>query len=79
MAGISSTVTNYFSYRTGYLLIPFLGSLAVLPVGMGLMSTLDEMASVGRIVGYALVCGFGFGCVGFDSCLLSLATAKSVD
>ncbi|KAF8067909.1 major facilitator superfamily domain-containing protein [Lyophyllum atratum] len=62
MAAISSTITNYFSYRTGLVRPPFLGSLAVLPVGLGLMSTLDETSTIGRIVGYALVCGFGFGC-----------------
>lgn len=38
-----------------------MGSLAVLPVGMGLMSTLNETSPIGQIVGYSLLCGLSFG------------------
>ncbi|KAF5383203.1 hypothetical protein D9615_004935 [Tricholomella constricta] len=74
MAAISSTIANYVAYRTGHVRLPFLFSLVVLPVGMvrdtdltapiqqGLMSTLDETSTIGRIVGFSLICGFGFGC-----------------
>ncbi|GLB39226.1 putative MFS general substrate transporter [Lyophyllum shimeji] len=65
-AAITSTITNYIVSRTAQVRLPFLGSLAVLPVGMtfppGLMSTLDETSTIGRVVGFSLVCGFGFGC-----------------
>ncbi|KAG5637006.1 hypothetical protein H0H81_006150 [Sphagnurus paluster] len=62
MAAISSTITNYIAYRTALVLGPFFFALAVLPVGMGLMSTLDASASIGKVVGFSLICGFGFGC-----------------
>ncbi|KAF9455770.1 hypothetical protein BDZ94DRAFT_1242020, partial [Collybia nuda] len=62
MAALSSTITNHVAYKTGHVRPLFFFALAVLPVGMGLMSTLHETSSIGRIVGYSLICGFGFGC-----------------
>ncbi|KAJ3819952.1 hypothetical protein F5880DRAFT_1488855 [Lentinula raphanica] len=61
MAAISSTVVNATASRYGYVrLICFCG-IAVIPIGMGLMSTLNEKSSIGRIVGYSLISGLGFG------------------
>ncbi|KAG5642470.1 hypothetical protein DXG03_002748 [Asterophora parasitica] len=85
MAAISSTIVTYFSSRTGHIRVPFLFALAILPVGMGLMSTLNETASIGKVVGFSLICGFGFGSgaqislviaqVGLDTDDLSTITA----
>ncbi|KAJ3971810.1 major facilitator superfamily domain-containing protein [Lentinula raphanica] len=61
MAAISSTIVNATASRYGYVrLICFCG-IAVIPIGMGLMSTLNEKSSIGRIVGYSLISGLGFG------------------
>jgi len=62
MAAIASTISNYVASRWGHVRPFFFISYVILPVGMGLMSTLDEMASIGKVVGYSLHCGFGFGC-----------------
>lgn len=38
----------------------------------GMMSTLDAKSSIGKVVGYTLICGCGFGSVNFVvSCLLT--------
>ncbi|KAF5389983.1 hypothetical protein D9757_003741 [Collybiopsis confluens] len=60
-AAISSSVLNAAASKFGYVRSICIGGIAVIPIGMGLMSTLDEKCSVGRIVGYSLVSGLGFG------------------
>lgn len=61
MAAASSILSSYISERTGWARPLFIGALIILPIGEGLMSTLTEKSSIGRIVGYSLICGFGFG------------------
>ncbi|KAK0440423.1 major facilitator superfamily domain-containing protein [Desarmillaria tabescens] len=64
MASISSTATSWLAPRWGggyALKALFVIPLAILAGGMGLMSTLNEGSNIGRIVGYSLICGAGFG------------------
>lgn len=61
MAAIASTITNHVASKYGHIRPLFMGSLVILPVGMGLLSTLDVNSSIGMIVGYSLICGVGFG------------------
>ncbi|KAK0232743.1 major facilitator superfamily domain-containing protein [Armillaria fumosa] len=64
MAAISSTATSWLApkWGGGYALKAlFVVPLAILAGGMGLMSTLNEGSSIGRIIGYSLICGVGFG------------------
>ncbi|TCD62518.1 hypothetical protein EIP91_006767, partial [Steccherinum ochraceum] len=61
MAAASSIFNNYISLKTGKVRTFLVLSQAVLAVGMGLMSTLDEKSSIGAVVGYSLICGAGFG------------------
>ncbi|KAK0245282.1 major facilitator superfamily domain-containing protein [Armillaria nabsnona] len=61
MAAISSTATSWLAPKWGALKALFVIPLAILAGGMGLMSTLNEGSSIGRIVGYSLICGVGFG------------------
>ncbi|PBK61951.1 MFS general substrate transporter [Armillaria solidipes] len=64
MAAISSTATSWLApkWGGGYALKAlFVIPLAILAGGMGLMSTLNEGSSIGRIIGYSLICGVGFG------------------
>ena len=63
MAAIASTITNHVASKFGHIRPLFMASLVILPVGMGLMSTLDSSASIGKVVGYSLICGIGFGSV----------------
>ncbi|KIK70070.1 hypothetical protein GYMLUDRAFT_34532 [Collybiopsis luxurians FD-317 M1] len=61
MAAISSSVLNAVASKFGYVRTIYTCGIAIIPVGMGLMSTLDEKSTLGRIVGYSLISGFGFG------------------
>ncbi|KAF5390088.1 hypothetical protein D9757_003736 [Collybiopsis confluens] len=61
MAAISSSVLNAVASKWGYVRTIYTCGIAIIPIGMGLMSTLNEQSSVGRIVGYSLISGFGFG------------------
>ncbi|TRM65411.1 major facilitator superfamily domain-containing protein [Schizophyllum amplum] len=61
MASVSSTFANELTSKYGYIRLAMVCGLVVLPIGMGLMSSLRESSSVSRIVGYSLVSGFGFG------------------
>ncbi|KAK0197987.1 major facilitator superfamily domain-containing protein [Armillaria mellea] len=64
MAAISSTATSWLAPKLGggyALKALFVVPLAILAGGMGLMSTLNEGSSIGRIIGYSLICGVGFG------------------
>lgn len=63
MAAVASTVTNYVAAKWGHIRPMFMASLVLLPIGMGLMTTLDEHTSLGAIMGYSLICGVGFGSV----------------
>lgn len=58
MAAFSNTVANHVVYKSGHQ-----ASILVCSVhsAQGLMSTLNETSPIGRIVGYSLVWGFGFG------------------
>lgn len=60
-AAIASSSTNYFASKMGIIRPPFWLGLAILPIGMGLMSTLHEGSSIGRVVGYTIISGIGFG------------------
>ncbi|KDQ12764.1 hypothetical protein BOTBODRAFT_34222 [Botryobasidium botryosum FD-172 SS1] len=82
---LSSTVTNTVASKWGHIRLMFICSLVVLPVGMGLMTTVNERTPLGKIVGYSLVCGVGFGSgtqisiviaqSGLESKLISTVTA----
>ena len=61
MAAASSILCSYISERTGWARPLFITALIILPIGEGLMSTLNEKSSIGKIVGYSLICGLGFG------------------
>ncbi|THU96665.1 MFS general substrate transporter [Dendrothele bispora CBS 962.96] len=61
VAAVSSSTANMVCSKYGHVRTVFLAGLAFLPVGVGLMSTLSETSSIGRIVGYSLIAGFGFG------------------
>ncbi|KAJ3747823.1 hypothetical protein DFH05DRAFT_1442104 [Lentinula detonsa] len=61
MAAISSTVVNATASKYGYVRTICSCGIAIIPIGMGLMSTLNEKSSIGRIVGYSLISGLGFG------------------
>ncbi|KAJ3799278.1 hypothetical protein GGU11DRAFT_679802 [Lentinula aff. detonsa] len=61
MAAISSTVVNATASKYGYVRTICSCGIAIIPIGMGLMSTLNERSSIGRIVGYSLISGLGFG------------------
>ncbi|KAH8091402.1 major facilitator superfamily domain-containing protein [Cristinia sonorae] len=61
MAALSSISNSYVSLKTGLVRTTLAVSQAILAVGMGLMSTLDEKSSVAQIVGYSLIFGLGFG------------------
>ncbi|KAI0074808.1 MFS general substrate transporter [Panus rudis PR-1116 ss-1] len=61
MAAVASLLNSYIVAKTGLIRPVFLASLVILPVGLGLMSTLNQYSSIGQIVGYSLICGFGFG------------------
>jgi len=85
LAGVASTITNLITSKYGHVRLAFMATLAVLPVGMGLMSTLTAKSSIGQVVGYSLISGFGFGCgtqltmviaqVGLSNDLLPTVTA----
>lgn len=61
-AALSSILTSYITAKNHKLVRPvFLFGLVILPIGMGLLSTLDQHSSVGKFVGYSLISGFGFG------------------
>ncbi|KAG6909102.1 hypothetical protein DXG01_001976 [Tephrocybe rancida] len=75
MAAISSTVSTYFSHRTGLLRSPFIGALAVLPVGMGTQTSMviaqaglpsKELSTVTALVGSTPSLGgvLGVGIIG---------------
>ncbi|KAE9399713.1 MFS general substrate transporter [Gymnopus androsaceus JB14] len=61
MSSISSTAVNAAASKYGYVRAICTCGIAVTPIGMGLMSTLNEKSSVSRIVGYSLISGLGFG------------------
>ncbi|KIK70072.1 hypothetical protein GYMLUDRAFT_539960 [Collybiopsis luxurians FD-317 M1] len=61
MAATSSSVLNAAASKFGYVRLICACGIAIIPIGMGLMSTLNERSTVGRIVGYSLVSGLGFG------------------
>ncbi|KAF9254970.1 MFS general substrate transporter [Marasmius fiardii PR-910] len=61
MAAIASTVTNEMARLFDHVRLVYTGGLLLLPVGLGLMSSLNETSSLGRIVGYTLIAGAGFG------------------
>ncbi|CAL1697219.1 unnamed protein product [Somion occarium] len=61
MAAIASILAGYIAQRTGWTRPLFLIALVILPIGEGLMSTLNASSHIGQIVGYSLICGFGFG------------------
>ncbi|KAI0691485.1 major facilitator superfamily domain-containing protein [Cytidiella melzeri] len=60
-AAISSTLGSQFVARLHIVRPPFLVGLAILPIGMGLVSTLDQHSSIGKLIGYTIICGIGFG------------------
>ncbi|KIP03645.1 hypothetical protein PHLGIDRAFT_110595 [Phlebiopsis gigantea 11061_1 CR5-6] len=60
-AAIASSSTNYYASRSGVVRPPFWVGLAILPIGMGLMTTLHEGSSLGQVVAYTIICGMGFG------------------
>ncbi|KAF8881222.1 major facilitator superfamily domain-containing protein [Infundibulicybe gibba] len=60
-AAISSTFSGYICSKYGHVRPLFMLGLAVLPVGMGLMSTLNERSGIARVVGYSIVAGYAFG------------------
>ncbi|KAJ4468722.1 major facilitator superfamily domain-containing protein [Lentinula aciculospora] len=61
MAAISSSAVNATTSKYGYVRTMCTCGIAIIPIGMGLMSTLNEKSSIGRIVGYSLISGLGFG------------------
>ncbi|KAI0083894.1 major facilitator superfamily domain-containing protein [Irpex rosettiformis] len=60
-AAVSSTLASLFTAQLHIVRPPFLLGLIILPIGMGLMSTLDQHSSIGKLIGYSIICGFGFG------------------
>ncbi|KAF9071838.1 major facilitator superfamily domain-containing protein [Rhodocollybia butyracea] len=60
-AALSSTAANSVASKYGHVRAISLCGIAIIPVGMGLMSTLNEKSSIGMIVGYSLISGIGFG------------------
>ncbi|KAJ3525096.1 hypothetical protein NM688_g8457 [Phlebia brevispora] len=62
-AAQASIFSNWIASKFDIVRPPFLLGLAVLPVGMGLMSTLDASNTIGQVVGYTIICGVGFGFV----------------
>ncbi|GJF00175.1 MFS general substrate transporter [Phanerochaete sordida] len=60
-AAVASSTTNYYASKMGIMRPPFWAGLAILPIGMGLMSTLHEGSSIGRVVAYTIISGIGFG------------------
>ncbi|KAI0339236.1 hypothetical protein BDW22DRAFT_1336511 [Trametopsis cervina] len=61
VSAISSVVCSQLAARLHLVRSPFLVGLAILPIGMGLMSTINEHTSIGALVGYSIICGVGFG------------------
>ncbi|KAL0060327.1 hypothetical protein AAF712_012893 [Marasmius tenuissimus] len=61
MAAISSTVCNESARLFSHVRLVYTGGLLLLPIGLGLMSTLNESSSLGKIAGYSLIAGAGFG------------------
>ncbi|KAH7878226.1 major facilitator superfamily domain-containing protein [Lentinula edodes] len=61
MAAISSSAVNATASKYGYVRTMCTCGIAIIPIGMGLMSTLNEKSTIGRIVGYSLISGLGFG------------------
>ncbi|KAF7795452.1 hypothetical protein EIP86_006613 [Pleurotus ostreatoroseus] len=60
-AALASTISNQIAAKYDIVRPTFLIGQVILPIGMGLMSTLDATNSVGQVVGYTIICGFGFG------------------
>ncbi|KAK1218328.1 hypothetical protein PQX77_018999 [Marasmius sp. AFHP31] len=61
MAAISSTVCNESARLFSHVRLVYTAGLLLLPIGLGLMSTLNESSSLGKIAGYSLIAGAGFG------------------
>lgn len=61
VAGLASTAANIFVSRYGHTRSLFFTSLAILPLALGLMSTLAETSSLAKIIGYSLLTGLAFG------------------
>ncbi|KAG7092115.1 hypothetical protein E1B28_008489 [Marasmius oreades] len=62
MAAIASTACNEMARLfNGHVRLVYIGGLLLLPVGLGLMSSLNENSSLGKVVGYSLIAGTGFG------------------
>ncbi|KAE9405978.1 MFS general substrate transporter [Gymnopus androsaceus JB14] len=60
-ASISSAIFSALSSRTGIVRPILLGSLLILLVGLSLFTTLDSTSSMALVMGYSVICGFGFG------------------
>ncbi|KAF8660476.1 hypothetical protein AX16_001618 [Volvariella volvacea WC 439] len=60
-AAISSTLAGFFTSKYGRVVPVWLTGLVILPIGLGLMSTLNEISSIGKIIGFSIISGFGFG------------------
>ncbi|EEB92527.1 hypothetical protein MPER_08950, partial [Moniliophthora perniciosa FA553] len=61
MAAIASITVNELCRLYGHVRLLFIGGLLMLPVGLGLMSSLNETSSIGKIVGFSFIAGAGFG------------------
>ncbi|KAL0575230.1 hypothetical protein V5O48_006746 [Marasmius crinis-equi] len=61
IAAISSTICNETARISGRVRLVYTGGLLLLPIGLGLMSTLNERSSIGKVAGYSLIAGAGFG------------------
>lgn len=60
-SAIASTLSGLVASKWGHVRPVFLASQVILPVGMGLVATLNEHTPLGAIMGYSLICGVGFG------------------
>ncbi|KAF9264621.1 MFS general substrate transporter [Marasmius fiardii PR-910] len=61
LAASTSIVTNELCRIYGHARLLLIGGHLLLPIGLGLMSSLNETSSIGKIVGYSFIAGAGFG------------------
>ncbi|KAH8810501.1 major facilitator superfamily domain-containing protein [Flagelloscypha sp. PMI_526] len=61
MAALSSILVSHVMTRWNHPRLSYHLPLLLLPVGIGLISTLTEASPLGQVAGYSIIAGFGFG------------------
>ncbi|KAF5348741.1 hypothetical protein D9758_006838 [Tetrapyrgos nigripes] len=61
IASVAGTIVNHVAAKLNRVHFVYTCTLLLLPVGIGLMSTLNENSSLGTVAGYSLLTGVGFG------------------